>query len=293
VENHNLDHFQHVVSDHSNVTGADIEQSQTIVLIIPAMGAPARLYTQLYNGMIQAGTSAAIMNLRGGGRLEKKLLTKNNNFGYTELLEDIDTVFEFFAGRYPSKDIVILGHSLGGQLGCLYNCHKNPRLKATIVVAGGNVGYHSWTGTERIKTCFVTQFFGLLSMILGWFPGKKIGFGGNQPKNIMIDWSRNARTGRYVLTNQKMDYEKQSQKVLSLFLGIVIDTDFFAPYASTISLLDKFPQSNTKVVTLKTEAFKTISPDHFRWLKEPGPVIDTFVSWACEKGLIRNEKSTG
>ncbi len=289
----NNKYFQHALSDHSRVKGHDIAESQVIILIVPAMGAPARLYNKLYHGIIRAGASVAIMNLRGDGRLDKKYLTGNNNFGYTELLEDIDTVFELLTDKYPSKDIVIFGHSLGGQLGCLYNCHKHPRLKATIVVAGGNMGYQNWTGTDRLKTYFVTQFFGILSLLLSWFPGKKIGFGGNQPKNVMIDWSKNARTGRYVLTNQIMDYENQSQEVRSLFLGIVIDTDFFAPYASTKSLLDKFPQSDTKVVTLKTKAFKTISPDHFRWLKEPGPVIDTFVSWACEKGLIRNEKSAG
>ena len=101
---------------------------------------------------------------------------------------------------------------------------------------------------EMLKTLFVTQFFGIIARLLGWFPGEKIGFGGNQPKNVMIDWSRNARTGVYQLINQRIDYEAASKNVTSLFLGIVI-------------------------------------PNHFSLLKEPEPAIHKVVSWLREKGL--------
>ena len=226
------------------------------------------------------------MNLRGEGLLEKEQLVSDGNFGYVELLKDMDDVIAFITHKYPNKSIVTIGHSLGGQLGCLYSCHKNLDVLASIVIAGGNVGYHSWSGMARFKTFFVTQFFGIISMLMGWFPGKKIGFGGNQPKNIMIDWSRNARTGIYQLRNQKIDYEMVSKDVKSLFLGIVIPNDFFAPYSSTKNLLDKFSSSDREIATIKADSFKEITPNHFSWLKEPGSAIHILASWLREKGLV-------
>ncbi len=280
-----MENFQHSLSAYLSVQGSDNSKSQLIILILPAMGAPTRLYKRLYDGILQADLSVAIMNLRGEGLLKKDQLVSDGNFGYVELLKDIDDVIAFITHKYPNKSIVTIGHSLGGQLGCLYSCHKNSDVLASIVIAGGNVGYHSWSGLARFKTFLVTQFFGIISMLIGWFPGEKIGFGGNQPKNIMIDWSRNARTGIYKLINQKIDYEMVSKDVKSLFLGIVIANDFFAPYSSTKSLLDKFPSSDRKISTIKADSFKEVTPNHFSWLKEPEPAINTFVSWLYEKGL--------
>lgn len=282
-----MENFQHSLSAHLSVQCSDNSKSQLIVLILPAMGAPTRLYKRLYEGILQADLGVAIMNLRGEGLLKKEQLVSNGNFGYVELLKDIDDVIAFITQKYPNKSIITIGHSLGGQLGCLYSCHENSDVLASTVIAGGNVGYYSWTGMARLKTFFVTQFFGIISMLIGWFPGEKIGFGGNQPKNIMIDWSRNARTGIYKLINQKIDYEMVSKDVKSLFLGIVIANDFFAPYSSTKSLLDKFSSSDRKIFTIKADCFKEVTPNHFSWLKEPEPAINTFVSWLREKGLDR------
>ncbi|MCK5312818.1 MAG: alpha/beta hydrolase [Desulfobacteraceae bacterium] len=286
-----MENFQHSLFDYLAVQGSDVSESQIIVLILPALGAPTRLYKRLYDGIIQADISVALMTLRGEGLLRKEQLVSKGNFGYVELLKDIDNVIEFLTDKYPNKSIVTMGHSLGGQLGCLYHCHNNSKVTASVVIAGGNVGYRSWTGMSRVKTFFATQFIGLISMLLGWFPGGKIGFGGNQPKNTMIDWSRNARTGAYKLINQKIDYETASKDVRSLFLGIVIENDFFAPYTSTKSLLDKFSASDTEIHTVKANSFKEVTPDHFSWLKEPQPAINTFITWLYEKGLSRADLS--
>ncbi len=269
------------------VRGKITTDSKTIILILPALGSPAKLYTHFFNGISKRGISVAVMNLRGDGLLEKDQLVSEGNFGYVELLEDIDTVIHSLIRRYPGRKIVTMGHSLGGQLGCLYQCHDNSKTSASIVIAGGSVGYQSWKGVDKLKTYTATQLFGLIAKLLGWFPGKRIGFGGNQPKNVMIDWSRNARTGMYQLINEKIKYEAKSRIVTSLFLGIVIENDYFAPYAAAKSLFEKFPLSDSQIFIINKNRFNKIVPNHFRWLKEPDPVIDVMVLWLEKKGLNR------
>ena len=281
-----MKNYQRSLSSFLKVQGSDISKSQLIILILPALGAPTKLYMKLYDEILKADISVSIMNLRGEGLLNKEQLVSEGNFGYVDLLKDIDDVILFLTHKFPDKKIVTLGHSLGGQLGCLYSCNGNPHVLASIVIAGGNVWYKSWKGIARLKIFTATQIIGIISRLLGWFPGGKIGFGGNQPKNLMVDWSRNAQTGNYKIINQKIGYETECKNVKILFLGLVIPNDTFAPYNSIKNLLDKFSLSDREIFIIKTENFKKITPDHFRWLKEPEPVINIFISWLDKKGLL-------
>lgn len=95
-----MENFQHSLSAHLSVQCSDNSKSQLIVLILPAMGAPTRLYKRLYEGILQADLGVAIMNLRGEGLLKKEQLVSNGNFGYVELLKDIDDVIAFITHKY-------------------------------------------------------------------------------------------------------------------------------------------------------------------------------------------------
>jgi len=280
-----LENIQGFMLDHLPIHSSNISDSQFIVIILPALGTPAKFYKQLYKGVIKADLGAVLLSLKGEGLLKKAQLISKSNFGYVEFLNDLEKIITFLKKNYPDKEIITIGHSIGGQLACLYNCHENSFATASIVIAGGLVWYQSWNGFEKIKMLFATQFLGLISKFLGWFPGKTIGFGGNQPKNLMLDWSRNARTGTYKLINQKIDYEATSKNVKSRFLGIVIDKDMYAPYASTKNLLDKFSASDRDIYTLTKDDFNNITPNHLNWLKEPQPVIDKITSWLHKKGI--------
>ena len=91
--------------------------------------------------------------------------------------------------------------------------------------------------------------------------------------------------GIYKLINQEIDYEMECKNVKSLFLGIVIANDFFAPYSSTKSLLNKFSSGDREIFTINADSFKEVTPNHFSWLKEPEPAISTFVSWLRKKRI--------
>ncbi len=123
-----MEKLQHLLSDHLFVISSVNFESQFIVLIIPAMGAPTKLYKKLYDGIIQAGLGAALMNLKGEGLLSKEELESFGNFGYAELIEDIDCVIKYLITKYPNNKMVTLGHCLGGQLGCLYHCQKRSQV---------------------------------------------------------------------------------------------------------------------------------------------------------------------
>jgi predicted alpha/beta hydrolase len=51
------------------------------------------------------------------------------------------------------------------------------------------------------------MFFYPLSRLLGYFPGRVIGFGGREARTVMKDWTHNLKTGSYKLTTSIFDYD--------------------------------------------------------------------------------------
>ncbi len=83
-------------------------------------------------------------------------------------------------------------------------------------------------GVSSIPTLVATQFFKLVSVLLGYFPEKKIGFGGTKAKTVISDWSNHSRTGNYVIKNDDLDFEVALQKVDIPILAISFQADTFA-----------------------------------------------------------------
>ena len=123
------------------------------------------------------------------------------------ITQDYDAIMQEVNRRFPENPHFLLGHSLGGQLSCLYLSRYQTKVKGLILICCCSVYYKGWKGFMRYGTLLFTQFFGLVARLLGYFPGKKLGFGGLEAKTVMIDWSGQARSGYYRLKDSDIDYE--------------------------------------------------------------------------------------
>ena len=89
------------------------------------MGVKASYYEPLALAFQAGGTSAVTADLRGHGRSAIRAGRRTSNgfgdFGYREILdEDLPAFTAAVHERFPGRPIVLLGHSLGGQLACLW-----------------------------------------------------------------------------------------------------------------------------------------------------------------------------
>lgn len=258
---------------------ANSNPSKSVIIIFPAMGVRGSYYESLAKKLSESGFEAIITDLRGNGNSSVRA-SKKNDFGYHEMLElDYKSILEKVKTTFPHKKIYALGHSLGGQLASLFSAKNANSFDGLILIACCSVYYKGW-GSRQIPTLVATQFFKFVSILLGYFPGKKIGFGGTEAKTVISDWSNQSRTGNYVIKNDDFDFEVALQKVEIPILAISFQADTYAPRRAVEHLLSKFGKNEKKkYIYLENDDPRSKNFSHFNWVKKPKEIVMLIEKW--------------
>ncbi|MFT5572083.1 MAG: putative alpha/beta hydrolase [Cryomorphaceae bacterium] len=253
--------------------------SKPCILIAPAMGVPARTYLVLAAELQLLGYSAATFDMRGIGQSSIRA-GRDNDFGYFDLVsEDFPAAVKALEAELPNRQLVLFGHSLGGQLSCLYLSQNPNAATALILSASCSVHHKGWGFPYNVSLLFFSQLAALIARIVGYFPGKKLGFGGREARGLMIDWANNARNGRYRLLNTPIDFESDLKKVNLPVLALNYNDDNLAPPRATKLLLSKLENSNISYLSVSAEELELKRADHFSWVGAPKLIAHKIDQW--------------
>ncbi len=243
------------------------------ILVLPALGVPANYYDRLLKSLAKNGRSCGTIDFQGQGK-SSVVVNRGTNYGYHELLiEDIPSAITEMAALFNAP-VTILGHSLGGQLGCLYSSLNDQRVSGLILCTTCSVYYKMWPGMQKIRVLLSTQFARAYARITGYFPGAKFGFGGDSFQRLINDWGRQALTGNYSIENSSINFERELQKVTIPILAIHLDVDFLAPPAAVHHLLNKLKMADKSIVCIDNSGLT-----HFSWARHPDIFIDKIETW--------------
>lgn len=253
-----------------------------VLLIGPAMGTPARIYAPLAEAFAAQGLNVAVIELRGIGSSSLRA-GKRVDYGYRHLVEqDWLAACAVLRQRFSGSPLFLFGHSLGGQVAVLHAASQ-PDIAGVIIVAAGSVYHRGWTGTKRLGILAFTQFAGALSGLVGYFPGKRVGFGGTEAKTLMQEWARLGRTGRFTLRGGA-DYEAALAQSRVPVLGLSFEHDSFAPHRAQKLLLGKLAQAQVTHLPL-SEKETGMRLDHYNWIKRSEPVVSRASAWIKTAGV--------
>ncbi len=254
-----------------------------VFLVLPALGVRASYYQPLQEALGHAGLSSALVDWRGHGWSSQRP-GRRENWGYEQLVLDTQFVLETIAGIASNRPILIIGHSLGGQIGSLVAARFG-RVKAIVLVASCLVDYRGWEDSTRYWIQFAARIFYPLSVVVGHFPGPWFRFGGNEAQTVMYDWSANGLTGLYQLKGSTYDYEASLLKTSIPVLGITIEGDHLAPPKAMQGLLNKYGDKQLHTYH-HIPAQKAGEPgiDHFRWARHPERVVAKIRTWLTKTG---------
>ena len=256
-----------------------VDNQGPVLLIAPAMGVPARTYLKLAEALQTTGHSAATFDLRGIGNSAIRA-SRANNFGYYQMaIHDFSAAVAALKNELPNRPIVLLGHSMGGQLACLF-LSQNPNAAAGLILSAScTVHYAGWPFPQNMSILVLSQIAALIARVVGYFPGKKLGFGGREARNVMIDWARNARNGRYKLLNSAINFESDLKKVSLPILAINFNDDRFAPLTATQLLLDKLDSHDISYLAINAGQLEQNTADHFNWVQSPTVMARKLSNW--------------
>jgi len=119
-----------------------------------------------------------------------------------------------------------------------------------------------------------------ITRTLGYFPGHRLGFVGVQPRDVMLDWTHEALTGKYRVLGADTDYERALAAVRFPVLFVSLQGDALVPKSSAEYLARKLTAAPVSCVEL--DATSGVPLHHFRWVKKPAAVLDAVESWVRE-----------
>ena len=162
--------------------------AQAVVIVNPATGVLARYYHRYAAYLATCGFDVVTYDYRGIGRSRPKRLRKAafrwSDWGTLDFAAALDFACALAAGR----PVMVVGHSIGGFLPGLAAGFE--RCAAMLTVGAQFAYWRDYAPRQRLG--FVLKWHAvmpLLSALLGYFPGRALGWLEDLPAGVAFEWA--------------------------------------------------------------------------------------------------------
>jgi predicted alpha/beta hydrolase len=148
-----------------------------------------------------------------------------------------------------------------------------------VLVAAPSVHYRGWGFPLNLAVLAGTQSACLIARALGYFPGRRIGFGGTEARGVICDWAHTGRTGWYEPAGSAVDYERLLGEMELPVLAVSFEVDLLAPERAVANFCAKMKRCRITHHHLWNEDL-----GHLQWMRNPRPVIERIREWLQKEG---------
>lgn len=244
-----------------------------------ALGVAARNYLPFARALAARGIAVALHEWRGIGSSDQRA-GRASDWGYRELLsEDIPATVAATRAAFQGAPLWFGGHSLGGQLLALY-ASLHPDVPAgLLMVASGAPYWRTFPWYRMVGPMVLAAPW--IAALRGHFPGRRLGFGGNEARTLITDWAHSGRSGRYAAAGLDQDLERRLADLSLPVLALRLRDDWLGPEPSLAWLLGKMPRARVETIMVTSEDLGGVAADHFAWMKTPDAIADRLAAYTC------------
>lgn len=162
--------------------------SRPIVVINPATSVRARYYARFADFLHRYGFDVLTYDYRGIGESRPPSLRQFQAGWLDWGRQDFQAALTFVATRLPEQPIYVVAHSIGGFLiGLAASSHRIKR----IFTMGAQYAYWRDYAPDQRLSMFVKWHvvMPLVTGLLGYFPGKRLGWLEDTPRGVVRDWT--------------------------------------------------------------------------------------------------------
>ncbi|PCI63954.1 MAG: hypothetical protein COB37_03105 [Kordiimonadales bacterium] len=254
--------------------------AKAVFLMLPAMGVSASLYKNLGDALAEQGVAVVTFEQRGHGESPYRA-TRGARFGYADYLDiDLAAAIDWVKTKYVDVPFYIGGHSLGGHMCNFMVADKHNNFAGLIHLAAAFPSIKRFPGARGRRIKRLCQIIPLLLWVVGYFPGKRMGFAGREYRQLMLDWRDWAINDTYDFTGRI-----GSEKAMRAYAGRMLSISFEDDLLASDEAIEKTRNTMASAQLTKLRLGRLDQGDfigHFRWTKNPGGVVATINRWIEE-----------
>lgn len=235
--------------------------SNKIVIIASATGVVQSFYQPLAHFLQTQGISVITFDYAGIGKSLQGNIKSENSSLASWGDRDLEAVIKYALDSSRHQKIILLGHSVGGQLiGLAPSAYRADKV---ILVAAQSGYWKFWNRYNQVRMWLIWHLLvPLLTTTFGYLPSKIFSRMENLPKNVALDWASWCRNRNYLfgkLPSRRLYFNRIKGAITS----IQIADDFYAPKESVEWLTAKFNNATIKRMLLIPEDFGASKIGHF------------------------------
>ena len=191
---------------------------EKVVLINPATGVRQQYYSDFGKWLASEGFQVYTFDYRGIGNSRPEDLS-DALYDMHDWSVDIDAMISHINKAHPLSQLIIVGHSIGGQLIGMSNLAK--QAEAFIMVGSQTPYWKNYNGW-RMKLKLLWFWYiaiPVLTKLFGYFPASRLRMFEDLPAEVARQWSRWARNKNYIfdeLPAERKSFEALQQRTLMI-----------------------------------------------------------------------------
>lgn len=232
------------------------------------MAVPSGYYRPLVAAFADRGWEARSMPTRGFERGEPTA-SRGRDWSYDSEVTALAEVVAAARDEQPDRPVILLGHSLGAQLGAMHELHCSPG--DGFVTVGGGVPHYKAYPYGGLPVLLMGLAVPVATRLFGFLP--RPFFGAPGASTLMRQWARFVRTGRPPFEVPRL--------ISTPSLVIKLQADALAVSAANDEFARLFldPATTTRWTYRKSDTPDGGTTDHIAWVKHPDVVVDRITAW--------------
>ncbi|WP_044399310.1 alpha/beta fold hydrolase [Lacinutrix sp. Hel_I_90] len=235
------------------------------IVISSATGVIRKYYTKFAAHFSILGFTVYTFDYSGIGNSEAHTI-KKNTCNLNDWAKDQAEVLAFAKTTCPEHKVILLTHSIGGQL---IGLNPNIGLADAIIMVCSQSGYWKlFKGYSRLRMyAFWNVMIPITTPLFGYFPAKILGLFENLPKHVTYQWRKWGVKPDYMLSEFNTS-DLYFKNVKCHVLSLSFPRDQFAPKLAVDWLTDRFENATVDRQHLKPEALNIDDVQHFGFFRK-------------------------
>lgn len=246
------------------------QKAKAVVVLPAAMGVKQDFYAPFAQFLAEQGLAVLTFDYRGmGDSVPSKFRRSLRGFKADLFIwaeQDYNAALLAAKAWQPDVPLLIIGHSLGGQLAGLLP--DNHLIDGILTVAAGS-GYWRDIAPKLKRFAWIMWYFAVpvYTRLFGYFPGKKVRKVGDLPKGVIYQWSQWCKSPHYVVDANGQPIRAGYEKLRVPMLSLSFTDDEMMSKRSIDNLLDFYKNATMERRYIKPQDVGTKRIGHFGFFR--------------------------